>query len=309
MVRPLREPDLPTASAICRRAFATFTEAPDPDTFWADREYVATRWRANPDAALAAELDGELAGSNFVTRWGSFAFFGPLTVRPELWNHGVAQRLLTRTVELIDSWHVRGAGLMTFAHSTAHIHLYQKFGFWPRFLTALLTKPPTAHADAAFTRYSQATEVERTGLIDACRGLTDAIYDGLDVATEIRSVHAQQLGDTVLLWGGDSLEAFAVCHLGAGTEAGAGTCYVKFAAVRPGADTARMFGLLLDGCEVLAARHGLPRLHAGVNLNRSEAYRSMLQRGFRAESYGISMHRPDAPAYNRPDTYVIDDLR
>ncbi|WP_167470569.1 hypothetical protein [Mycobacterium innocens] len=51
------------------------------------------------------------------------------------------------------------------------------------------------------------------------------------------------------------------------------------------------------------------RVEAGVNLNRGRAYRSMLRRGFTAESYGVSMHRPDAPAYNRPDTYVVDDLR
>lgn len=309
VIRPLGESELPAASAICRRAFATFSGAPDPDTFWADREYVATRWRSYPGAALAAEVNGALVGSNLATRWGSFAFFGPLTVKPELWNRGIAQRLMSSTVDLIDSWQVRAAGLMTFAHSPGHIHLYQKFGFWPRFLTALLSKPPSEHATASFITYSQATDSERTGLVDACRGLTDAIYDGLDVTAEIRSVDAQQLGDTVLLWGGDSLVAFAVCHLGAGTEAGAGTCYVKFAAVRPGAGAEHVFARVLDACEVLALRRGLHRVEAGVNLNRSRAYRSMLRRGFRADSYGISMHRPDSPAYNRPDTYVVDDLR
>ncbi|OOK69974.1 hypothetical protein BZL29_6297 [Mycobacterium kansasii] len=110
LIRPLREADLSTASAICRRAFATFMRVPDPQTFWTDREYVRTRWRADPDAALAAEVNGALVGSNFATRWGRFAFFGPLTVTPELWNQGIAHQLMTATIDLIDSWNVTAAG-------------------------------------------------------------------------------------------------------------------------------------------------------------------------------------------------------
>ncbi len=34
------------------------------------------------------------------------------------------------------------AGLFTFAHSQKHVGLYQRFGFWPRFLTALMSKTP-----------------------------------------------------------------------------------------------------------------------------------------------------------------------
>jgi hypothetical protein len=66
---------------------------------------------------------------------------------------------------------------------------------------------------------------------------------------------------------------------------------------------------LLDGCQSLAAERGLERMEAGVNLNRSQAYRTMLRRGFRANSLGVAMHRPDSPAYNRPDVYVVDDWR
>ena len=49
------------------------------------------------------------------------------------------------------------------------------------------------------------------------------------MTSEIQSVKDQNLGETVLLWGGDSLDAFAICHCGEGTEAGQKTCYVKCA--------------------------------------------------------------------------------
>ncbi|EUA22924.1 acetyltransferase family protein [Mycobacterium xenopi 3993] len=131
---------------------------------------------------------------------------------------GIAQQLMRATIDVIDSWNVTATALFTFANSVEHIHLYQKFGFWPRFLTALLAKSP-ASKSASFTRYSETTKTEQTAAVDACRHLTSSIYDGLDVSAEIRSVHEQQLGETVLLWNGNSVDAFAVCHLGEGTEA------------------------------------------------------------------------------------------
>jgi GNAT superfamily N-acetyltransferase len=307
-VRPMREPDLAEARRIFRIAFGTFVGAPDPESFWADREYVFTRWRADPGGSLVAETNGSLAGSNFATNWGSFGFFGPLTVRPELWDQHIAQRLLVPTMDLFEKWGVREAGLFTFAHSPKHIGLYQKFGFWPRFLTAIMAKDVNKR-EASWTKYSALNEGDRAEVLTACRKLTDAIYEGLDVTPEVRSVQDQSLGETILMWGGSSLDAFAVCHCGEGTEAGKNTCYVKFAAVRPGPGAETNFDRLLDSCEALATERGLRRMEAGVNIGRSGAYRRMLQRGFRTEIQGVAMHRPDSAAYNRPDILLVDDWR
>ena len=65
----------------------------------------------------AAEVNGKLAGSNFTTNWGSVGFFGPLTIHPEYWNQGIAQKLLEPTLELFDKWNTKHAGLFTFANS------------------------------------------------------------------------------------------------------------------------------------------------------------------------------------------------
>ncbi len=300
--------DLVEARRICRVAFGTFVGAPDPENFRADREYVFTRWHANPEAAFVAEANGRLAGSNFAANWGSFGFFGPLTVRPELWDQGVAQRLIGPTIDLFDKWGAREAGLFTFANSPKHINLYQKFGFWPRFLTAVMSKAVSAGEGSAI-HYSELNEDHQAQAVSACRELTDAIHEGLDVTGEIRSVSDQSLGDTVLVWGGDSLDGFAVCHCGEGTEAGGGTCYIKFAAVRPGSAAESAFERLLDGCGALAAQRGLHRVETGVNLGRSRAYRQMFRLGFRTDIQGVAMHRPDSPAYNRPEVFVLDDWR
>ncbi len=309
-VRPLREPDLPAADHIMRLAFGTFLGLPEPTSFMGDAGYVRTRWHADPTAAFGAEVDGELVGSNFATQWGSVAFFGPLTVHPDHWERRIATQLMEPILECFKRWGATHTGLFTFPQSPKHIHLYQKFGFWPRFLTPIMAKP-VAQPDGGrpWSLYSEVPTSDQAACLSACRELTDAIYAGLDVQGEIRAVAAQGLGDTVLLWDHSKLVGLAVCHCGAGTEAGSGVCYVKFGAVRPGPAAPQAFDWLLDACEGLAAVRGLARLSAGVNTARHEAYRQMLARGFRTEFEGIAMQHGNEPGYNRPEVYLIDDWR
>jgi GNAT superfamily N-acetyltransferase len=311
-IRSVRESDLDAADRIMRIAFGTFLGLPDPLRFMGDADYVRTRWRANPSAVFGAEVAGELVGTNFATRWGSVAFFGPLTIRPDLWNRGVAQALLRPTMESFDAWGVSHAGLFTFANSVKHVCLYQKFGFWPRFLTCMmelqLETKPTA-TTLQWRRFSGLSADEKLQALNECRELTDSIYDGLAVESEIRAVDDQKLGDTLLTWNGSKLAGLAVCHAGPGTEAGGGKCYIKFGAVRSGAGAAREFHRLADACREFAPSVGARTLTAGVNLARLEAYREMLQAGFRTTSQGVAMERGGSPGYNRPDVFLIDDWR
>jgi GNAT superfamily N-acetyltransferase len=308
-VRPLAAGDLDEADRICRVAFGTFVGAPQPEHFFGDADMVRTRWRADPGAALAAEVGGRLAGSNFAANWGSVGFFGPLTVSPEYWDRGVAQRLLDATMDLFEAWGTRHAGLFTFAPSAKHVGLYQKYGFWPRFLTAVMTSPVRPDSGPPPLRLSALDEAGRVGALAAVRDLTDAVYPGLDVSREIASVLAQALGDIVLTDDADGLQGVAICHVGAGTEAGSGTCYVKFGAVRPGPGAEERFGLLIDACQALAAELGASALVAGANAGRDRAWRALAGRGFRRNLQGVAMHRPNEPGYSTSDSFVIDDWR
>ena len=310
IVRPLRETELSTADSIMRLAFGTFIGMPDPMAFMGDAAYVRNRWFANPQAAFAAESAGELIGSNFATNWGSVGFFGPLTIRPDFWDRGVGKRLMEPIVELFDKWGTRHAGLFTFPHSQKHIGLYQRFGFWPRFLTAVMSKPVAQITSTSrWTRFSEIPAGERDSVLSACRELTDSIYEGLDVTSEIQSVAAQTLGDTILLWNDRRLVGIAVCHVGPGTEAGSGACYIKFGAVRPDGAAEQYFSSLFDACEEMALAEHVSRIVAGVNTARHEAYRQMLARGFTSNMHGLVMSRPNEPGYNHPGVYVIDDWR
>ena len=309
VVRPLRENDVEEADRIMRMAFGTYLGVPEPLEVFGDAQYVRPRFAAAPGWAVAAEFHGELVGSNFATRWGSFGFFGPLTVRPDLWDRGIGSALMEPIVGLLEDWGVQQAGLFTFPQSPRHIGLYQKFGFWPQHLTPLLERQIAfGGAGGSPATYARLGDRQRDEALGACRTLTGAIFEGLDLEHEIRATHAQGIGDTVLLDGDTELDGFAVCHLGAG-EAGSGTCFVKFAAARPGPGAGVHFERLLDACEDLARSHGLGRIVAGINAARHDAYRRLLGRGYRTWLEGVVMQRPNEAGYCRPDVYVIDDLR
>ncbi len=309
-VRSLQENDLPAADHIMRLAFGTFIGLPDPASFNASVSYVRTRWVADPRSAFAAEVDGELAGSNFATTWGSIGFFGPLTSHPKFWNTGVGKHLIEPAMDLFAKRGVQHAGLFTFAQSPKHLALYQKFGFWPRFLTAIMSKPVGELSQPSrMLRFSDLSTDEQEAVKRECHELTEAIYPGLNVEHEICSVSAQQLGDTILLREKDKLVGFAVCHMGEATEAGTDTCYIKFAAIRPGTRADEHFRQLLAACEAAASAKNLSRLVAGVNTARHEAYRQMLALGFRTDVQGVVMQQAGDAGYNRPGVWLLDDWR
>jgi len=226
---------------------------------------------------------------------------------------------------MFEAWQVAHAGLFTFSQSAKHVGLYQKFGFWPRFLTMIMSKPLTAgipasplvplsggmsrSATAQAARFSAIAAGQRARALDECREVADSVYPGLDLEREIRAVDQQRLGDSLLLMDGSRFAGFAVCHCGAGSEAGSEACYVKFAVVRSGSAAERHFELLVKGCEDVAVKVGARRLIAGVNAGRAEAYRSLLAQGFRTEIQGVAMERGNRAGYNREGVYLIDDWR
>jgi GNAT superfamily N-acetyltransferase len=308
-IEQLREGDLAEADRIFRLAFGTFLGLPDAAQFDQGAEFIRARWSADPSATFAAKIQGKLAGTNFGTNWGSVGFFGPLTVHPDYWDRGIGKRLMEPIMDLFSRWGTTHMGLFTFAQSQKHVGLYQRFGFWPRFLTAIMSKPVTQTEKSSAQLLSALSADEREAVLKAANEMTGEIFDGLKVQREIEAIAVQKLGDTVLLWADSRLVALGVCHCGAGTEAGPDTCYIKFGAARPGPQAPANFARLLAACETLALQRGLSKLVAGVNTARTEAYQQMLATGFRTDFQGVEMHRPNDSGYSRPGAFVIDDWR
>jgi 3-dehydroquinate dehydratase len=84
---------------------------------------------------------------------------------------------------------------------------------------------------------------------------------------------------------------------------------VKFAAVRPNVRAQENFEQLLESCEAYAASRKAGKLIAGVNMGRHEAYRTLAAKNFRADMIGVAMQKSNAPGFNRPGIYILDDWR
>jgi len=96
---------------------------------------------------------------------------------------------------LFEAWRIRQAGLFTFPQSPKHVALYQKFGFWPQALTAVMSKPVEPRQERG--QWSCCTG--NPASLRACAELTEQIFPGLDLQREILAIGDQALGETVLL--------------------------------------------------------------------------------------------------------------
>lgn len=313
-IGPLEPAEVDEADRIFRLAFATFLGLPDPSAAFGDSDMFRTRWRAANTRVLAARRAGVLVGTNVITRWGSLGWFGPMTVRPDLWDQGVARALLEATNRVFDSWKVTHRGLFTFANSPKHVSLYQRYGYWPRYLTLITERTlpstelgtPSAAAQALLSAHGPR---DAENLVRECRELSGMALPGLDLTGEIRSVLDGRLGDTVLLRDGSRLEGFAICYIGPGNEARSGDAYLKFGMVRPGSEARKRLSGLLDAVEVFASSRSATRLEVGVNTSHPETCRLLKDRGHRVPFIGVAMQFPDEPGYHRPDVAVLDDWR
>jgi len=302
VVRPMLAADLPHVDRIMRAAFDLQIGVTNA---FGERDYTYSRWRASPDLCLVADLDGEVAGSNFVADWGSVGFFGPLSVRPDLWNSGIARALLAATDGLFDRLGTRKRGLYTFAGSGKHVNLYQREGYWPGHLTALLQRATGGGGATPPSRRFSAQGKEESAFLETCAAISASLTADLRLDREIRAVSRLGLGETLLVGG----EGFAICHFGPDSEAGSGRLYVKFAAVRSAPEGAAAFGRLLDAVDALAAENGLETVEAGCNVARLPCYRMLLADGFAATGFGVAMHNPAPAPYHRPDVFALDDWR
>jgi len=310
-VRQLGEDDLAEAQRCNKTAFSTFLGLPSPDVFRPGADTIGPRSRAWREASFAVTEDGRLAGVAIMMRWGSVAIVGPVTIFPEDWGKGHARRLMEKLVERADAAGIAHMALITHVQSPTHVRLYESFGFAMQRITTVMAKTPGKAAGLEGCAVIPAHDtIAVTQLTQGARLASDAIFPGLDLASEIAAVAGEKLGEFVVVEGATpGANGFAICHHGPGSEASKGQYYVKFACVPPSTDAPERFGALLSACEARAAARGAETLIAGTNTARAEAYEMMKAAGFRSIINCIAMMRPAGDLYNHPGIYAIDDWR
>jgi GNAT superfamily N-acetyltransferase len=175
-----------------------------------------TIWRyAIDDAADGALLwrddRGHVVAFNMVHQSGREGWMGPLAVRTEFQGAGTGKEIVTRGVEWLK---VRGAsviGLETMPRTMDNIGFYSRLGFLPGRLT-ITTTIEAAYSDPPAMLIGRLSTQARDDVLAECRALVERLLPGYDYTREITLTHDLALGDTVLLYDGDTLIGFALAH-------------------------------------------------------------------------------------------------
>src|SRR5262245_26635898 len=172
--------------------------------------------------------------------WGTIGLVGPVAVLPHYQNQDIGQQLLTACQGFFDENKAVLQGVATYPGSPKHLLFYQKFGYRPRGLVALMARTldrretPVARPAkpvVSVRRYSTLEEAKKKAAILKMRRITNSVFRGLDLGKEVEIVDGLALGDTLLLEKGRDLIGFAIYHAPGMSEAPQGSLYVKFLAI------------------------------------------------------------------------------
>ena len=173
-------------------------------------------WRyAIEDAAEGAMLwrddRGRIVAFNMVHRSGTEGWMGPLAVRTEYQGLGTGKEIVLRGVEWLKSQGATVIGLETMPRTMDNIGFYSRLGFSPGHLT-ITTTLEAALADVPARLLGRLSGSTRDDTLAECRALVQRLIPGYDYTREILLTQELGLGDTVLLYDGDTLAGFALAH-------------------------------------------------------------------------------------------------
>ena len=123
-------------------------------------------------------------------------------------------------------------------------------------------------------------------LVRQSRKLTESIAPGYDFTREIRLTEELALGDTILLFDGDSLVAFAVCHSVPLVE---GRVREELRVLKLVSRNAEDFEVLISALSDHARRSGTRRVALRMQGQYAGAYRRLMQRGARVRWSDLRM--------------------
>lgn len=141
--------DASAAGRICHDAFKTIADQHGFPPDFPSRETATGLFEgliSRPEVhGLIAEVDGHVAGSNFLWEGDPVAGIGPITVAPGLQNATIGRRLMQRALERAKRKGFKSVRLVQAAYHTRSLSLYTKLGFVAREPLAVLqgTAPAT----------------------------------------------------------------------------------------------------------------------------------------------------------------------
>ena len=249
---------------------------------------------AGPGAMLWRDEDGRLAAFNVAHLCGMEGWMGPLAVRVDRQGAGLGKTIVRAATEWLLDQGVTTLGLETMPRTFENIGFYAHLGFLPGHLTLTMTR------ELALQRRRVAPPLLASGLqssarddaLGAARALADALAPGYDFTHEIELTAELGLGDTVLVAGGDQIDAYALWHSAslAADRSSDEMRVLKLAARHAGA-----FDAVLGAIEAGAAHAGLRRVVIRCQSRFDRAFRTLVARGYQVRWTDLRMHLDGYP--------------
>ncbi len=166
---------------------------------------------AHDGAMLWRDEHGAMAAFNIAHRSGVEGWMGPLAVREDCQGTGNGQLVVRAGIDALKRARCSVIGLETMPRTMDNIGFYAGLGFVPTRLTVTLTvdAEPAPRVPRLLSALPSAS---RGDALDECRALVHALRAGYDYTREIELTHDLALGDTLLVYKGDALAGFALCH-------------------------------------------------------------------------------------------------
>lgn len=145
ILRPGTPDDAEMCGWICYEAFKTISEQHNfPQDFQAPEMAVGllTMLLSRNDVySVVAEIDGKVAGSNFLWKQKLVAGIGPITVDPKVQNSTVGRRLMHDVLRHAEERGFASVRLVQAAYHNRSLSLYAKLGFDTREPLSLINGP------------------------------------------------------------------------------------------------------------------------------------------------------------------------
>ncbi len=174
-IRPGHLDDAGECGRICHAAFAAIAGAHNFPPDFPSAEVATGVIRAmlgnSGSFGVVAEMDGKIVGSNFLDERSAISGVGPITVDPQVQNHGVGGLLMRAVMERSQAKGFAGIRLVQAGYHMRSLSLYSKLGFEVREHLSCLQGPAIDGAVEGFqVRPAAAADVE------ACNALCGRVH-------------------------------------------------------------------------------------------------------------------------------------
>ena len=245
---------------------------------------------ANRGAMLWRDDRGKVVAFNIAHLSGTEAWMGPLAVHPDHQGHGLGKTIVMAGIDMLRESGATVIGLETMPRTMDNIGFYSSLGLNPGFLTLTVTVDgvfgPAMSGRLRTVRLGSLVGDELDQAMQLCRALTTSILAGYDFTRELRLTEELALGDTLMLFDGSELIAFAVCHSVPLVE---GRIREELRVLKLVARSEEDFEVLVTALSDHARRSGTRRVALRLQGQYSGAYRRLMRRGARVRWSDLRM--------------------